>query len=90
MKVAVFHQMRQNFSPLEGDVVTSPNQRRKEHCELHAKQTAQLTKSSCPNHLIKYFEDYISTRGGHAPFKGALWASLSQVLLPAVPLYFTH
>ena len=50
-------------------MVTSPNQRRKDHFELHAKQTAQLTKSSCSNHLIKYFKDYISTRGGHAPLK---------------------
>ena len=65
-KVAVFHQTRQTpeSSHLRRDVITSPNQRWKVHFEHRAKQAAQLTKGSCSDSLIKYFEDYISTRGG--------------------------
>ena len=68
MKVAAFHQTRQTpeSSHLRRDVITSLNQRRKAHFEHRA---AQLTKGSRSDNLIKYFEDYISTRGGQAPLK---------------------
>ena len=70
-KIAVFHQMRQTpvSSHLRRDVIASPNQRRKAHFEHRAKQAAQLTNGSCSDNLIKYFEDYISTRGGQSPLK---------------------